>query len=106
MPNKLGKQYPLYREIGNFFTQMSDPGFCAETVEREWPRYMAVWGDKSRCLERFAELIERVKPDGLILNIDAGGIPQEEVEASMRYVSEHILADLRPMIEKARLYRH
>jgi len=106
MANKLGKQYPVYQEIGNFFVKMSDPDTCAETVDREWPRYMAVWGDKNRCLDRFAELIERIKPDGLILNIDAGGIPQAEVESSMRYVSENILSDLRSMVENVRVHRH
>ena len=106
MANKVGKQYPVYREIGDFFAKMSDPDTCAETVDREWPRYMAVWGDKNRCLDRFAELIERIKPDGLILNIDAGGIPQAEVETSMRYVSENILSDLRSMVEKVRIHRH
>jgi hypothetical protein len=106
MSLRLGKQYPVYREIGDFFMKMADPDFCADTIGREWPRYMAIWGDQTHCLERFAELIERLKPDGLILNIDAGGLPPDEVESSMRYVSEHLLGELRLLLEKTRIRRH
>lgn len=95
---RVGSNYPAYRDMGAMFKRLSDPATCRAAVEGEWPTYLAVWGDREAALPRFAEIIRRVRPTGVILNVDAGGIAQEEVEAGMRYIGAEILPGLRAVL--------
>ena len=52
-------------------------------------------GDAERCLQMIGQLLDRLKPAGLIFNIDSGGIPFSEIEAVMRYAADMILPGLR-----------
>lgn len=97
--DRVGSNYPAYRDMGNMFKGMSDPARCRSMVEDDWPTYLAVWGDRERVLPRFREVIERLRPTGIILNIDAGGIAHEQVLESMDYTGKHILPELRATLE-------
>ena len=99
---KVGSDYPAYRDMGNMFKHLADPGVCRRTVEDDWPTYLAIWGDKAEALPKFDEIIRRVQPTGIILNVDAGGIGQAEVEAGMRYIGTEMLPALREMLTGAR----
>jgi hypothetical protein len=93
-----GGQYPAYQNIGQFMGQMSDLETCRRTIPAEWPRYMAVWGDAKRCLGQLKDVIDRLRPSGLILNIDSGGIPMSEIAAVMRYTASDILPGMRKLL--------
>jgi alkanesulfonate monooxygenase SsuD/methylene tetrahydromethanopterin reductase-like flavin-dependent oxidoreductase (luciferase family) len=96
--DKVGSNYPAYRDMGNFFKHLADPAVCRKAVDQDWPTYLAVWGDKAEAVPKFTEIIRRVRPGGIILNVDAGGIGQDEVEAAMRYIGTEILPALRPVL--------
>lgn len=93
-----GAQYPAYQGIGEFMGRMSNLEECRKTILAEWPRYMAIWGDAGQCLSRLKDVVDRLKPSGLIFNIDTGGIPMTEVSNVMRYTAEAILPGTRKMI--------
>lgn len=97
---RAGEHYPAYKEIGGFMSQLSDLERCRKTIAEEWPRYMAIWGDAERCLAQLEELIMRLKPSGLIFNIDSGGIPFSEIDAVMRYTSETVLPGVRELLAR------
>ncbi len=99
LADQIGDQYPAYGPLADFFTHMSDQNVCRETVLREWPRYLAVWGTADQCLAKFTELFNHLRPHGLILNIDAGDLESAEIEEAMRYVGENVLPGLREMLE-------
>lgn len=92
---KAGDNYPAYKQIGGFMSELSDVTRCRKTILAEWPRYMAVWGDADTCIAKIGELLDRLKPDGLIFNIDSGGVSFEEIERVMKYTSEEILPAVR-----------
>ena len=100
MADRVGDKYPVYREFGNFFTAMSDPETCERMVAEQWPRLLAIWGNRDSTLPRFRELIERIRPHGLILNIDAGGLPHPQVLSATGYLGRHILPELRDMMRR------
>jgi alkanesulfonate monooxygenase SsuD/methylene tetrahydromethanopterin reductase-like flavin-dependent oxidoreductase (luciferase family) len=93
-----GGMYPAYKDIGTFMGTMADLETCRKTVNAEWPRYMAIWGDAKQCLSRLKDVIGRLQPSGLILNIDSGGIPFEEIAGVMRYTSSEILPGIRKLL--------
>ncbi len=93
-----GGQYPAYQNIGQFMGQMSDLETCRKTIPAEWPRYMAIWGNAERCLGMLKDVIDRLKPSGIILNIDSGGIPMSEIDTVMRYTASAILPGLRKLL--------
>lgn len=95
---KAGEHYPAYKTIGGFMSLLSDVERCQQTITDEWPRYMAIWGDAARCIEQIGQLLDRLKPAGLIFNIDSGGIAYSEIEAVMRYTADAILPDVRKML--------
>ena len=99
---QLGPEYPGYKEMGGQFDQLSDPAFVREKFQRDWPLHLSTWGDRSIQLAKFEELIERVRPQGLILNIDAGGVPYDWVDESIRYFGEQVLPDIRAMLARVR----
>lgn len=96
--DKAGANYPAYKDIGGFMDLLSDVERCEKTITEEWPRYMAVWGDADRCIAQVQQLVDRLKPSGLIFNIDSGGIGYDEIETVMRYTADAILPDLRTML--------
>lgn len=97
--DKVGSNYPAYRDMGNFFKHLADPAVARKTVEDDWPTYLAIWGDRDEALAKFAEIIARVRPSGIILNLDAGGIAQADVEAGMRYIGAEMLPALRELLQ-------
>jgi len=96
--DRTGSQYPAYREIGSTFAHLADPERCATAVESGWPRLLAIWGDDKRCIARIGEIIERIRPTGLILNIDSGGLEFHLVAGAMRYTAQKILPAMRAML--------
>ncbi|MCH2173395.1 LLM class flavin-dependent oxidoreductase [Myxococcota bacterium] len=97
--SKVGSQYPSYNNMAPMFEALSEPAACRAAVEKEWPNYLAVWGNAEVAVPRFAELIESVGPDGLILNIDSGGLPNHEVVSGMEYTGREILPELRKLLD-------
>lgn len=95
---RAGANYPAYKDIGGFMSLLSDVERCKATISDEWPRYMAIWGDAEQCVSKIGELLERLKPSGLIFNIDSGGIPYSEIEAVMRYTASDILPGVRKLL--------
>lgn len=95
---KAGANYPAYKDIGGFMSLLSDVERCRTTISDEWPRYMAVWGDAEACIGKIQQLVDRLKPDGLIFNIDSGGISFEEIDRVMRYTGEAILPAVRKIL--------
>ena len=100
MLDKYDNNYEAYKGLTDFFNQMSDAVTCAKIVAQEWPRYLSVWGDAGQCIQRFEDLLARIKPYGLILNIDAGGLPHEKIEGAMRYVGTEVLPALRTLMDR------
>ncbi|MGH7905948.1 MAG: hypothetical protein ACREP6_04915, partial [Candidatus Binataceae bacterium] len=98
---KFGEQYTAYREIGKIFEEMSDPRICEQRVLSEWPRYLALWGNRPILERKFSDVVERLRPDGLILNIDCGGIALEATAASMRFFAEQLMSPVRNLLERA-----
>ncbi|MBV1960910.1 MAG: LLM class flavin-dependent oxidoreductase [Immundisolibacteraceae bacterium] len=96
---KLGPDYPAYGPIGEFFTMMAEPENCQRMVAEEWPTYMAVWGNAEQSLPKFEELVNAVKPHGLIINIDAGGVDHGHVIDSMNYFGDKVLAPLQEILD-------
>ncbi len=92
--------YEAYKGLTDFFNMMSDDDNCARMVDEEWPRYLSIWGNAETCIQRFEELLSRIRPHGLILNIDAGGLAHDKIEASMRYVGAQILPELRTLLAR------
>jgi alkanesulfonate monooxygenase SsuD/methylene tetrahydromethanopterin reductase-like flavin-dependent oxidoreductase (luciferase family) len=97
---KVGNDYPAYREMGQFFATFSDVDLCRDTMINEWPRYLVAWGNEKTVKKKLDELVERLQPHGLVFNIDAGGIDFSFVEQSMRYVAQTIMPSLRQKIER------
>jgi alkanesulfonate monooxygenase SsuD/methylene tetrahydromethanopterin reductase-like flavin-dependent oxidoreductase (luciferase family) len=93
-----GGNYPAYKDIGGFMAQLADVNRCKETILNEWPRYMAIWGDGERCVSKITELIHRLKPSGIIFNVDSGGIPFSEIDAVMRYAAVAVLPSIRKVL--------
>lgn len=62
---------------GGWANELSDPKRCQDAVLSEWPRRLALWGNKAVLESKLKYIIERLRPDGLILNIECGGIPFE-----------------------------
>lgn len=96
---KIGDQYPAYREIGSMFEEMSDPKVCEQRVMSDFPRHLAFWGNRPVLEKKLREVIARLRPDGLILNIDCGGIALEAAAASMRFFASELMADVRGWLE-------
>lgn len=90
-----GENYAAYADLGQTFMKLADPEYCTRQVDENWPRLLAVWGTAEDCIPKFLEILERLKPHGLILNIDAGGIAQADTLSAMRYAGEHIIPQLR-----------
>jgi alkanesulfonate monooxygenase SsuD/methylene tetrahydromethanopterin reductase-like flavin-dependent oxidoreductase (luciferase family) len=97
---KFGEQYSAYREIGTMFEDMSDPQVCEQRVMSDFPRYLAFWGNRPVLEQKLRHVVERLRPDGLILNIDCGGIALEAVAASMRFFATELMADVRGWLER------
>jgi len=95
---RAGANYPAYKDIGGFMNLLSDVERCKATIQEEWPRYMAIWGDADRCVQKIEEIVGRLKPSGLIFNIDSGGIAFSEIDAVMRYTAEAILPRVRQIL--------
>lgn len=96
--DRAGEHYPAYKDIGGFMSLLADSDKCRSTIEAEWPRYMAIWGDAKNCLKQLEEIVNRLKPSGLIFNIDSGGIPMSEIEAIMSYTSKELMPGIRELL--------
>ncbi|HTW87627.1 MAG TPA: LLM class flavin-dependent oxidoreductase, partial [Candidatus Binataceae bacterium] len=92
---KFGEQYGAYREIGSMFEEMSDPAVCELQVMSNFPRHLSFWGNRAVLETKLKEVIGRLRPDGLILNMDCGGIALEAAVASMRFFAIELMADVR-----------
>jgi len=92
---RFGAQYAAYPEIGKMFEEMSDPKVCEQRVMSDFPRHLAFWGNRPVLEEKLRHVIERLRPDGLILNIDCGGIPLEAAAASMRFFATELMPTVR-----------
>jgi len=103
---KVGNDYPAYREMGQFFAAFSDVDRCRNVMIDEWPRYLVAWGNKATVKNKLDELADRLQPNGFIFNIDAGGIDFSFVEKAMRYMAQEIVPDFRKKIESVRHDRH
>lgn len=99
--NSVGEAYAAYRQLGEVFRELGDPGRVHDVVMNEFPQRFAIWGDRNACLERFEVLIDAVRPSGLLLNIDAGCISQQDIHDSMRYAATEILPAVRDMLRMA-----
>ena len=91
----LGEQYANYRRAGEMFDELSDPKRCEKAVLSEWPRRLALWGNQVTLESKLKYIIERLRPDGLILNIECGNIPFEMTLASMRFFAERLMPQVR-----------
>lgn len=98
---QVGQNYPGYQQMGEQFKQLSDPDYVREKFLRDWPTHLSIWGDRDAMLPKFAEIVTRIKPQGLILNVDAGGVPYSHVDSAIRYIGKHLLADLRDLLRDA-----
>ncbi len=99
--SSVGEAYTAYRQLGEVFRELGDPARVHDVVMNEFPQRFAIWGDRNACLERFEVLIDAVRPSGLLLNIDAGCISQEDIHDSMRYAATEILPAVRDMLRAA-----
>lgn len=96
---RFGQQYAAYRQAGEMFDELSDPKRCQEVVLSEWPRRLALWGNKTVLETKLKYVIERLRPDGLILNIECGGIPFDMTVSSMRFFAEHLMPQARQWLD-------
>jgi alkanesulfonate monooxygenase SsuD/methylene tetrahydromethanopterin reductase-like flavin-dependent oxidoreductase (luciferase family) len=96
--DSVGEGYAAYRQLGDMFSEFGDPAHVHDVVMNEFPQRFAIWGDRKACLERFEVLIDAVRPSGLLLNVDAGCISQEDIHDSMRYAATQILPAVRDML--------
>jgi hypothetical protein len=85
------------------FSEFGDPAHVHDVVMNEFPQRFAIWGNRNACLERFEVLINAVRPTGLLLNVDAGCIPQEDVQEAMRYAGREIVPAVRDMLRAAQV---
>jgi len=78
---------------------MSDAAVCEQRVMANFPRHLAFWGGRRALEEKLRHVIDRLRPDGLILNIDCGGIPLEAAAAAMRFFATELMPDVRTWLE-------
>lgn len=101
--DSVGDGYAAYRQLGDMFSEFGDPAHVHDVVMNEFPQRFAIWGNRNACLERFEVLINAVRPTGLLLNVDAGCIPQEDVQEAMRYAGREIVPAVRDMLRAAQV---